>query len=769
METSNNNNNANTKGSIMTKHILRLMVIIAFFGLCNYASAETEVNIQSLLDEMINRENVARWPQPSYTCKQVSSYDRGAKAPGKPSWFANGDASSFIRTEKHGNRKEYVICDIKGPGAIVRFWMTKTKHTGTIRVYLDGADAPIIEKPIDKVISGTALAGSPLSAMKASGRNLYLPIPYAKRCKITYENFQEERNWNNDALFWQINYRTYPESTSVRTFAMSDLTIAKAKLEHVQKSLLDPAGVQPANVVFHNAINKTLDPKQTLSKTFQGPGAICKLSVKLEADNLSQALRSTILKISFDGEQTVSCPVSDFFGSGVGVNPFKGWYRQVQKDGTMTCWWVMPYRESCVVELENTGNQQVQATLGSVETCPWQWDDRSMHFYTYWRQENDIPTRPHCDWNYITIEGKGVYVGDTLALYNPAGKWWGEGDEKIYVDEDIFPSHFGTGTEDYYGYAWCCPEVFEAPFHAQPRAEGPGNQGHVTNTRSRSLDAIPFSSTFRFDMEIWHWASTKVNYAATTYWYGFPGLKATVTAPPIAGPAPADKLFDGVFLDQTSLAFMPVAKGMNIHYTLNGTIPTRKSPIYSKAINIKKTTTIKAMIFRKDGGKSIPARKPVVIKRRKTPYRTAVEVKNCVNGLRYNYYEGNWAVLPDFSKLKPVRSGKCDNFVMQEHRQDDFAFKFTGYFKAPKDGIYSFYTTSDDGSQLYIGDTLVVNNDGIHKPEEQAGQIALKAGLHPITVTMFEGRWGETLDVKFTAPGLSQKQISKELLFTERK
>ena len=92
-----------------------------------------------------------------------------------------------------------------------------------------------------------------------------------------------------------------------------------------------------------------------------------------------------------------------------------------------------------------------------------------------------------------TIEGKGVYMGDTLALVNPCPVWWGEGDEKIYVDGEKFPSHFGTGTEDYYGYAWCTPEFFESPFHAQPRAEGPRNQGHVTNTRVRLLDGIPFT------------------------------------------------------------------------------------------------------------------------------------------------------------------------------------------------------------------------------------------------------------------------------------
>jgi hypothetical protein len=146
-----------------------------------------------------------------------------------------------------------------------------------------------------------------------------------------------------------------------------------------------------------------------------------------------------------------------------------------------------------------------------------------MHFHAAWRQESPIHTVPRQDWNYVEIAGRGVFVGDALALTNPVKTWWGEGDEKIYVDGETFPSHFGTGTEDYYGYAWGSPETFEGPFHAQPRCDGPGNYGHTTVTRVRCLDAIPFTRSFRFDMEIWHWKECDVGFAATTYYYALPG------------------------------------------------------------------------------------------------------------------------------------------------------------------------------------------------------------------------------------------------------
>ena len=188
----------------------------------------------------------------------------------------------------------------------------------------------------------------------------------------------------------------------------------------------------------------------------------------------------------------------------------------------MVSLWSMPFRESIEISLTNYGDQDVRIIHNAFSTVPYQWTDRSMYFHADWRQERKIPTAQERDWNYIKLKGRGVFVGDVLTLLNRNPAWWGEGDEKIYVDGETFPSHFGTGTEDYYGYAWCTPEFFDAPFIFQPRAEGPGNYGNTTNGRVRSLDAIPFKKDFRFDMEVWHHnRSTTVDYAVATFWYGF--------------------------------------------------------------------------------------------------------------------------------------------------------------------------------------------------------------------------------------------------------
>ena len=187
-----------------------------------------------------------------------------------------------------------------------------------------------------------------------------------------------------------------------------------------------------------------------------------------------------------------------------------------------TAWWCMPFQKSSVLRVHNLGKEPISVSLFTSDK-PYTWTDRSIHFHAKWRTEK-LKTRPFRDWTYCTIKGPGVFVGDMLSVMNPVPAWWGEGDEKIYVDGEKFPSWFGTGTEDYYGYGWSDPKPFQHAYHNQTRCDGPGNKGHTSVNRFHILDNIPFQKSFRFDMEFWHWTpNIEVTYAATSYWYAKPG------------------------------------------------------------------------------------------------------------------------------------------------------------------------------------------------------------------------------------------------------
>ncbi len=511
----------------------KTLALVPFVLLSLIVGADAQspaVTFQSLLAEMTDRDTAARFPSPAYTCRQASSYDQAStSADDANTWMANNDRSFFLRSEENQGRQEWVMLDADGPGCIVRIWITASNACGTLRVYVDGASEPVLAEEAQKLIGDNVLLGPPLSETRARGRNLYLPIPYGKHCKITYDrpNFQQSKD-KDDLLYYQINYRTYAEGSQVESFNRETFDASKSSIEQLQTALLKPAEALPNDLKHYTPPTTTLQPDESMRVTLPGPAAVRQLIVQIKADDLALATRQTVLSAEFDGQSTLACPVGDFFGSGVGVNPFQGWWREVKQDGQMICYWPMPYREGCRLRLKNHGQQPVTLTVKAA-TGPWTWDDRSMYFHTDWRQQYPISTRPMHDWNYLEAAGQGVYMGDTLCVVNPVTAWWGEGDEKIYVDGEAFPSHFGTGTEDYYGYAWCTPAFFESPFHAQPRAQGPGNFGHTTNTRVRLLDGIPFTKSLKVDMEVWHWKECEVAYAVATYWYGRPGAQGNHT------------------------------------------------------------------------------------------------------------------------------------------------------------------------------------------------------------------------------------------------
>jgi hypothetical protein len=477
---------------------------------------------------MIDRDTPARWPQPEYICRQDGSWDRRSKTASDPKgWFANGDnmesMGAAARWVTLQGRNECILLDVDGPGAVVRFWSGGAPPKGKVRFYLDGAEDPAIEAPLYDLLGGRSFVPRPL-AIENSGAavNLYLPVPYARHCTITYDEGKPPKappgRWVN------VEYRAYPAGTRVQSFTMADFHRLKDVVERTARTLAEPPPEPEGKAV---SFEPAIDPGKEASLPLPaGPAALRRLEVRLEGvptESPDQGLRTTVLRLAFDGTETVWCPLGDFFGCGPGLNPLTSWYRTAA-DGTMACRWVMPYEKSGRLTLVNLGPAKVSVKV-KAETGPWTWDDRSLHFHSTWRQQRLIPTRPYSDWNYVTIAGKGVYMGDTLSLFNPVKQWWGEGDEKIRVDGEDFPSHFGTGSEDYYGYAWGHPAPFQGPFCNQPCAHA-GNLGPTTDTRTRSLDAVPFAKSLQFDMEVWHWADCRMDYAVATYWYARPGASS---------------------------------------------------------------------------------------------------------------------------------------------------------------------------------------------------------------------------------------------------
>ncbi len=146
--------------------------------------------------------------------------------------------------------------------------------------------------------------------------------------------------------------------------------------------------------------------------------------------------------------------------------------------------------------------------------------------------------------------------------------------------------------------------------------------------------------------------------------------------------------------------------------------------------------------------------------------RTPENPTNAVSGLSYSYYQSTWNNLPDFSTLKAVKTDTISTFDISPRTLDtNFAFSYTGYVSIPKDGNYTFYTSSDDGSRLYIGSTLVVDNDGLHAIVEKSGTIGLKTGTHAITVNFFQKGGDKVLNLSYSSGEIAKQAIPASALF----
>lgn len=507
--------------------VFGLILVLACVAMESSSPTRPVIDTARLIDELTDLRALSVYPDPAFVCRQFSSYDPKSLSP-EQDWFANGDRGHYLRVEEVDGREEHVMMDTAGPGAVVRIWSANPQ--GTIRVYVDGAVEPVIEAPMTDFLSGkTEGFPFPIAHLVSKGWNTYFPIPYAKHCKITSDKGD---------FYYQINYRTYDDGAEVRSFDKATPHRLTDRIASAAAMLVDPGALR--NVTENGfrdrdtrTAESTLGPgdRQRLNASSKNCAAVEGLEFKVTADNMEASLRGLVLNMTFDGLKTVQIPLGDFIGTAPGASPYASLPAGVDEDGTLWSRWWMPFKDSCDLEIVNRGTDRVglRATMFTDIDVPW--TERSMYFHSKWRIEKQIPTRPMKDWNYIDTKGKGVFVGDALYVSNPVKNWWGEGDEKIYVDGETFPSHFGTGTEDYYGYAWCWPGLFAHAYHNQPRCDGPNNYGHTAVNRWHIIDRIPFEKSFRFDMEVWHWAEVNVDYAVACFWYAFGGQSDNFSPP----------------------------------------------------------------------------------------------------------------------------------------------------------------------------------------------------------------------------------------------
>ncbi len=490
-----------------------------------------KVTTAKMLERMTDLEWLANPPEPGEFSGQFSSYDRKslqAAITKQGDWFANGDAGNYIKTRVVDGKLEYVMAEMYGPGAIVRIW--SANPTGTLLIYIDDENKPAIEVDFSKAANGNGPEPfvPPFAKNCSRGTNIYFPFIFGRKVIVSCRNPKEN-------MYYHVNYVKFPAGTGVEPYSHSKAGEYLDNAGEVIAGLNDPyAAYKEKPGTQSIEFERTIQPGESYSQFITGPGAITKIELKVEASDLDKVLRDTLLKIEWDisGEPGVWTPLGDFFGASPGLNPYKTLPLGILGDGTLYCHWFMPFNIGANIYFVNEGTQPV-TLRGVTHVLPVAWEKDLLYFHAGWKSWYPILSSPRKDLEMLNADGPGRYVGLMISVMNPVTNWWGEGDEKVYVDHEPFPSTFGTGTEDYFGYAWASPQLFSSAYHSQPRADGPGNRGRIINNRFHVNDNIPFQDHIKFDMELWHWVSDlTMDYSAVAYWYSvFDKIEYTYVPP----------------------------------------------------------------------------------------------------------------------------------------------------------------------------------------------------------------------------------------------
>jgi hypothetical protein len=294
-----------------------------------------------------------------------------------------------------------------------------------------------------------------------------------------------------------------------------------------------------------------IPPGETVTLAeIDGPGAIHHIWVTIAAEPFYG--RKIILRMYWDGEESpsVEAPIGDFFGVGHGLNRnFSSLPIVCSSEGrARNCYWYMPFGRSARITASNEGSQPVGAFYYYIDYRELsELPQDTPCFHAQYRQE--MPCLPNKNYVICEASGQGHYVGCNLSILQTAMGWWGEGDDMIYVDEEEFPSLYGTGSEDYFSDAWGMRED-ENLFYGCPLQESDFLVGSkATVYRFHIPDPIPFKKSIRVSIEHGHANNRSDFYSSVAYWYqiephkSYPRLPSVEERLPYALPSPENLVF----------------------------------------------------------------------------------------------------------------------------------------------------------------------------------------------------------------------------------
>lgn len=283
-------------------------------------------------------------------------------------------------------------------------------------------------------------------------------------------------------------------TTTVDANSLAEITRSiEGRTRRASSGLFDPESNRDA---YHVGPGETV----TLT-TLHGPGEIRHMWFTI-AGRDRRWPRTLVLRIYWDGAETpsVETPIGDFFAAGNGMRAnVNSLPIQVTSYGrALNCYWHMPFRKSARIEVTNEGANRL--------TVYWQFDwmelahlpDETLYFHARYRQE--FPAKPFSPYVIFEGRGEGHYVGTVFSIQCSYGSWFGESDDRFYIDGETQPSIVGTGCEDFFNDAWNL-RVFSNANTGVTIKEANGQDCRFTAYRWHTLAPVTFAKSLKVDIE----------------------------------------------------------------------------------------------------------------------------------------------------------------------------------------------------------------------------------------------------------------------------
>jgi len=419
----------------------------------------------------------------------------------------------FIRVDGD----EGVIFEERGPGAVVRIWMT-TGESGAslpldpataIRFYFDGEPVPRIDLPLPALFDGTEppflppLVGDRLAS--SGGNFSYVPIPYRHSCRIVLAGDLTQRLW------FQFSFHRLAPDIVVESFTGSEDLDGLARL--LSGNEADPWPPGSGSTITGSVELEPGSPR--IVWTDVAGGTVTELALDL----LPAEWVNVRATLTFDGVQTIDLPLRDLFGAGA-ATPIQSLWLRASAGGELTSFFPMPYRRTASLAL--TKDQGASVTVDYRIRV-----DESPPLAGSGRFAADLvvsnPSTVGLDHVVLARQHPGKWVGLYAELGSVAttARQYLEGDERIYVDGLRHPSLYGTGTEDLFNGGFYFDQgPFSLPLHGLlEQSVTPANEHVSVAYRFLLTDAVPYGQSIRAGIEGGPESNLAIRARTVAYYY----------------------------------------------------------------------------------------------------------------------------------------------------------------------------------------------------------------------------------------------------------